>query len=294
MEQALRVTAERAVCLIGVESSIGGPNPGTALAAAHLRDAGIEAQLRAAGRDTHWLALLAPRIDLPRERALPHLFVELAGRVAGTIRARGMPVVLGGDHSCAIGTWRGVAAAAGQLPGLMWIDAHLDANTPASSRSGRMHGMPLAYLLGAGEDELAAAPVLDPRRCCVIGARSVERIEQGFLRRSGVRVFPMAEVARRGLAAVFAEALAIVRQGSLFGVSIDLDALDPGDAPGVGCPVAGGLALTPLLAALSNLNRCADFCALEVAEFDPMLDVAGRTEGCVAAILRAALCAQAR
>ncbi len=156
-----------------------------------------------------------------------------------------LPCVIGGDHSCAGGTWTGVARMLQGELGLVWIDAHMDSHTPATSHTGRLHGMPLAWLLGQGDDALygLSAGVVDPEHVALIGVRSYEPEEKERLDRLGVRVFHIEEVHRRGLDTVAAEALAIAARGtSGFGVSIDLDAVTPEEAPGVGTPVADGIA----------------------------------------------------
>jgi arginase len=205
-----------------------------------------------------------------------------------------LPLVLGGDHSCAIGTWKGIARALaprGPL-GLVWLDAHLDAHTPATTPSGMLHGMPVACLLGHGDPRLALdrRQALDPRRICMVGARSFEAEEAALLNRLGVRVFPMRELKRRGLGEVMEEALAIARDGAGgYGVSLDLDALDPRDAPGVGIAVRGGIRASELRRALARLGRDPALGALEIAEYNPYCDRNGVTARLVAEIIESLL-----
>lgn len=238
-----------------------------------------------------WDAILrAPRRDLPLE-AVVALGARLAREVERVLRAGHFPLVVGGDHSCAIGTWNGVRrvlAEQGPL-GLMWIDAHMDSHTFATTPSGQIHGMPLAALLGEGDAALAGtAPTLRPEHVCLIGVRSFEAGEAALLYRLGVRVFDMAEVRRRGLAAVFDEALAIVRRGTAgFGVSIDLDALDPAEAPGIGSPVPGGLGCVELATALTRLRDDPAFVAMEIVEYNPHRDHDQRTAGVAGALVDA-------
>jgi arginase len=193
-----------------------------------------------------------------------------------------LPVVIGGDHSCAIGTWKGIARALaprGPL-GLVWIDAHMDAHTPETSPSGMLHGMPLACLLGHGDPRLALEPAaaLDPGRLCLVGVRSFESGEASLLERLGVRVFRMREIERRGLAPVMAEALAIARNGSGgYGVSLDLDAIDPRDAPGVGTAVRHGIRAAELRELFGRLAQDPALDALEIAEYNPARDRGGAT-----------------
>jgi arginase len=194
------------------------------------------------------------------------------------------PLVIGGDHSCAIGTWSGVNAAVrerGTL-GLLWIDAHLDSHTPQTSHTGLIYGMPLAALLGYGDpaftDCAHPGPKLRPEHVCVLGARSYEPEERALLDRIGVRVIGMDEVRRLGQPAAFAQALAVVRRASAgYGITLDLDALDPRDAPGVGTPAVGGLRAGALIESLAAVGRCDRLVALEIAELNPGRDRAQRT-----------------
>ena len=208
----------------------------------------------------------------------------LADATAHSVHAGHVPVVIGGDHSCAIGTWSGVANALrpqGSL-GLVWIDAHLDSHTPQTSDSGAIHGMPLAALLGHGASSLTeirdAAPKLLPQHVVVIGARSYEPAERALLDQLGVRVIDAEEVARVGLRAVMADAIRMVTAGTTaFGVTLDLDAFDPGVAPGVGSPEPGGLTGQDMTQALAACARDARFVAFELVEYNPRHDKGGIT-----------------
>lgn len=204
---------------------------------------------------------------------------RLARQVRGLVVSGNRFVVLGGDHSCAIGTWSGARdALKGRGPlSLLWIDAHMDSHTPATSPSGNLHGMPLAGLLGFGPRALTGmtgpGPVLHPARVCLIGVRSYEEAERRLLAHLGVKVFFMDDVRRRGLAAVMDEAFALVSRGSAhFGVSVDLDALDPKEAPGVSLPVPGGLHAGELVETVQALAARRGFLGLEIAEFNPRHD----------------------
>jgi ornithine--oxo-acid transaminase len=263
-----------------------------------LRAGRLARSLRDSGVQVDWGAIVstdAPT-DTDATAAVSALCVRLAGEVGSAMREGCLPVVLGGDHTCAIGTWGAVRRnlhASGPL-GLIWIDAHLDSHLPHTTPSEALHGMPMACLLGHGDPRLAqlfgAAPVLDPAHVCLIGARSFEPDEAALLMQMGVRVFPMEEVRRRGLEAVFVEALGIVQTGTAgFGVSIDLDALDPEDAPGVGTPVAGGLRGAALVEVLRHLRGNPLLQAVEIAELNPVLDEDGLTAARVTTLLDAAL-----
>jgi arginase len=271
------------VRIVGVACGYGAPDPRCAEGPDALRRQGLVSRLQRAAVDAAWSATISKS---PGED--PYIAVaSVAGRLARSteeIAARGrFPVVLGGDHSCAIGTWKGIAratSARGPL-GLIWIDAHMDAHTPATTPSGKLHGMPLACLLGQGDPRLTAiagSARLDPRRVCLIGVRSFETGEAALLTRLGVRVFFMHEVRRRGLAAVMKEAVAIARgKDGCYGISLDLDAIDPRDAPGVGSPVPGGIRSRELWHALAACRRDPALAALEIVEYNPYRDRRGAT-----------------
>ncbi|MDP3421155.1 MAG: arginase [Thiobacillus sp.] len=286
--------APRSLIIIGAASGAGAPDPTTATGPAALRRAAVfhDTPLQ----HVAWDAILrVPRdaTDTPLH-AVAALGERLADEVASVLQAGHFPLVVGGDHSCAIGTWSGVhrALTARGPVGLIWIDAHMDSHTFATTPSGQINGMPLAALLGHGEPALTgidgAGATLLPAHVCLIGVRSYEAGEAALLQRIGVRVFDMADVRRRGLVAVFDEALAIVRQGTAgYGVSVDLDALDPGEAPGVGSPVPGGLSCAELAAALSRLRDDPAFVAMEIVEYNPRRDHDRVTAGAAGALVDA-------
>ncbi|MBI1285074.1 MAG: arginase [Thiobacillus sp.] len=269
----------RAIVVIGAASGAGAPDPSCGEGPVALRRS--RAFHGSPLRHVEWDAILrVPRAqrDTPLH-AVATLCARLADEVSGALRAGHFPLVVGGDHSCAIGTWSGVHhALAGKGPlGLIWIDAHMDSHTFATTPSGQIHGMPLACLLGHGDALLTSIEgpqaKLRPEHVCLIGVRSFEVGEAELLHRLGVRVFDMGEIRRRGLAEVFDEALAIVRRGTAgFGVSVDLDALDPGEEPGVGTPVPGGLRRDALADALSHLRGDPAFVAMEIVEYNPRRD----------------------
>jgi arginase len=215
---------------------------------------------------------------------------DLADEVALTLNERDFPLVIGGDHSVAIGTWSGVARAAGAPVGLLWIDAHLDSHTPETSYSGALHGMPLACLLGRGDKRLlgigAPGAQVDAAHAAVIGPRSFEPEEARLLQRLGVRVFVREELAERGLAECFAEAAAIVAGAPAgFGISLDLDVLDPDTAPGVGSPEPDGLPLRDLMSGIVVLAAKHGLLACEIVEYNPDRDRHGVTARLIAALI---------
>lgn len=202
--------------------------------------------------------------------------------------------VIGGDHSCAIGTWSGASDALrrwGPL-GLIWIDAHMDMHLPATTPSGAINGMPVAALLGQGAPEVTGLcrgrGAITPDHICLVGARSFEPEEIAFARRHDVRVIGMDEFARRGIANSCAEARAIAGSGTAgYGVSLDLDAFDPADAPGVGTPAPGGIRASEFLNAWADLTRSSLCVGVEIVEYNPFRDHAGRTARLISALVAA-------
>ncbi len=288
---------QRQIELIGAAWGLGGADPGCAEAPEVLAPLLAE-RLRRCGIGTVPGPMLrAAPSERRKQLAVSKLCGLLAGAVADSVRRGHLPCVLGGDHSCAGGTWTGVARALRRNPlGLVWIDAHMDAHTPDTSHTGRLHGMPLAWLLGQDDDPLygLAAGVLEPRHVALIGVRSFEPEEQARLAQLGVRVFMIDEVAQRGLDAVLAEALAIATAGTAaFGISIDLDVVTPDDAPAVGTPVAGGVPGATLARALEGIGGRDDLAAVELVEYSPRRDRGGRSARVAIEVLAAALCGSA-
>ena len=215
---------------------------------------------------------------------------DLANEVALTLRADEFPVVIGGDHSVAIGTWSGVARVLGEPFGLLWIDAHLDSHTPETSYSGAIHGMPLACLLGRGDKRLLNIGLngtqLSAAHTVVLGPRSYEPEEIEFLQRMGVRIIDSEEVLRRGFAPCLEEAIAIVSSAPAgFGVTLDLDAIDPQLAPGVGSPEPDGLVARDVLAAVRLISSLTGLKALEIVEYNPDRDRHGTTAGLISDLI---------
>jgi arginase len=195
---------------------------------------------------------------------------ELAVLVERSVRAGGMPVVLGGDHSIAMGTLAGLTKARNAAPGLVWIDAHSDINNPESSPSGNVHGMPLWFALQNG--------IAVRERTVQIGLRDVDETEKRLLRESGVRAFSMTDVDRLGMTRVMEEALAIAGadDGSIH-VSFDMDGIDPSEAPGTGTPVKGGLSYREAHLAMEMLHESGQLGSIEMVEINPILDTRNQT-----------------
>ncbi|MEO6022726.1 MAG: ornithine--oxo-acid transaminase [Burkholderiales bacterium] len=282
----------RDIQIIGAAWGIGAPDHGCVDGPSALQAAGLMKTLQAMQVEVSWLVTLSSSSgECNTLSAVSSLASRLAAETAQVVHSGAFPLVLGGDHSCGIGTWQGVHDAAPGPIGLLWIDAHLDSHTLETTQSNHLHGMPLACLLGHGAPELTRGrATLAPQHVCVVGARHFEPDEAALLTRLGVRVFAMAEIARRGLDPVLQEALAIVQSGTVgFGLTIDLDVVDPRDAPGVSTPAEGGIRGAEFVQALQALNRHPALLALEIAEYNPHRDVDGKTARLVQAMLAALL-----
>jgi len=209
----------------------------------------------------------------------------LSGKVREALSQGHLPLVLGGDHSVAVGTVGGVSnffRERGQEAGLIWLDAHADMNTPESSPSGNIHGMPLACILGNGPsplaDMLGYRPKVDPRNAVIVGLRDVDAAEKPQVRGSGIRAFTMRDIDERGLRSVMAEAIAIATRGTAgLHLSLDMDFCDPVDAPGVGTPVRGGVTYREAHLALEMICDSRHMVSMEVVEVNPVIDERNRT-----------------
>jgi arginase len=288
--------------LIGAASGWGAGFRETEAGPAALREWGLAEALRTAGIAAEWDAFVAAERswrDAPELRGraayglvLRHA-IAVANAVAATVARGRFPVVIGGDHAIEMGTWSGLARALGKAPlGVVWLDAHLDAHTIETTPSMNAHGMGVAVLLGHGQPEFLelAGGVLQPEHLCVIGARSYEPGELALLRRLGVRVIDMPEVAARGMTDVLTEAVAIATHGTAgFGFSIDLDGFDPEDAPGVGLREPGGLRAAPTVAALAAFAGHPALKAIEIVEYIPDFDPDHKTAELVRDLLVALL-----
>lgn len=200
--------------------------------------------------------------------------------------------VIGGDHSGAMGTWSGVTTGLDmhQQFGLIWVDAHMDAHTPDTSPSLSYHGMPLAHLLGYGDQPLrelgSTAAKLSPQHIALVGIRSFEPEEKAFLEHHGVRIFYQTEIKERGLEAVLKEAFSIVTTSTKgYGLSIDMDGFDPIDTPGTGTPEPGGIPIIDFLNLGKFLFKDPRMRCLELVEFDPTLDLDGKTQRAMISLL---------
>lgn len=236
-----------------------------------------------------WDDILYPPPSGRGDDALPavtQISEQLAELTAGHVSVHEPFLVFGGDHTSAIGAWSGAAhallAQGGRL-GLIWIDAHMDSHTPETTITHNLHGMPLADLLGAGNPSLThlldATPKLWPENVCLIGVRDYEPAELEFLQSRGVKIFYMEEVKQRGIETVFQEAILLVTQGTLaYGISLDLDGIDPADAPATGLPVCDGISGAELCQSFRMLHNDKRLLGLEITEFHPTLDQDHKTE----------------
>lgn len=236
----------------------------------------------------------------PHARYLPEI-AETCKRLATMVeKAAGegrFPVVLGGDHSAAVGTVSGVSRhyrKKNQKIGMIWVDAHADMNTPESSMSGNVHGMPLACIIGEGPRELTHifnyAPKVDPGKVVIVGLRNVDQLEKQHVRDSGIHVFTMRDIDERGMKAVMGDAIRFAMEGTAgFHVSFDMDSVDPQQAPGVGTPVPGGLTYREAHLAMEMAGDSGAVLSMEVVEVNPVLDIANRTADLAVQLIASAL-----
>jgi arginase len=195
---------------------------------------------------------------------------QLADIVAEIEGAGGFPIVLGGDHSIAMGTLAGVARVRGRAPGVIWVDAHGDINTPMTSPSGNMHGMPVHYAI--------QEHAVDPTRMVFIGLRDVDEGERTIIRELGVKAYTMSDIDRLGMSRVIEEAIAVAGDGprSLH-VSFDMDGIDPTEAPGVGTPVRGGISYREAHTLMEAVAASGTLGSMEITEINPILDRENQT-----------------
>ncbi len=208
---------------------------------------------------------------------------HICEQVVTSLKEGSFPIVIGGDHSIAMGTWAGVKKSLSHQDfGLIWIDAHMDAHTPKTTESGAIHGMPVASLLGYGDQRLirvgGVSPKIHPQNLVLMGVRSFEPAEQAFLQRLGVKIYYMEEIHKRGFQSLFEEARAtLLERVSAYGISLDIDAIDPIDAPGTGSPEPGGISADALISVFERIRQDSQLLALEIAEFNPQRDQDNRT-----------------
>ncbi len=216
---------------------------------------------------------------------------RVAQQVEGARNDGLVPLVLGGDHSIAMGTLSGLAASGSG--GVLWLDAHGDLNTPVTTPSGNVHGMPLAAVLGICGDAFARdglrLPAVDPERVALVGVRSLDPGEQALVRDLGVAVYTISDIDRRGVESVLEEALGRIAGGSFVHVSVDLDVVDPEVAPGVGNPVRGGLSYREAHLALELVAEAGILDSIELVEVNPIRDHENTTAGLAVELAASAL-----
>jgi arginase len=289
------------VAVIGAALDLGAGRRGVDMGPSAIRYAELDARIRSLGRDCADLgnvqtavAEAAPVGDA-RTRYLREI-MKACERVAEHVRlARAggrLPLVLGGDHSVALGTLGGLADGTGP-GGVLWIDAHGDLNRPETSPSGNVHGMVLAAAMGLGGPAFADSgiriPSVDPSRVALVGVRSLDEGERGLLRDLNATVFTMSDVDRLGIEHAITESLAKIAGDGFVHVSLDMDALDPDVAPGVGTPVRGGLSYREAHLAMELVSESGLMGSLEVVEVNPILDRQNETAKLAVELVASAL-----
>jgi len=268
------------VDIVGVPMDLGASRRGVDMGPSAVRYAKLHDKLEALGIESivdHGNLQVPIRESAALEDAKAKYFnviEEVCGRLAAvveqSVRDGGLPIVLGGDHSIAMGTLAGLTRARGAAPGLVWIDAHADINNPDSSSSGNVHGMPLWFALKHGYAVNG--------QTVQIGLRDVDRGEKRLLRELGVKAFSMTDVDKLGAMRVMEEALAIAgSDGRPIHVSFDMDGIDPSEAPGTGTPVKGGLSYREAHLVMEMLHESGQLGSIEMVEINPILDHRNQT-----------------
>ena len=277
--------ADSAIAIIGAALDLGAGRRGVDMGPSAIRYAGLEERLASLGYDcADWGNVGTPVAEAtasgdPRARFLAEIRSTCEGvarRVGDAVAQGRLPIVLGGDHSIALGTLGGLAAAAGGPGAALWIDAHGDLNTPQTTPSGNVHGMPLAAALGHGgegfESDAWPLPALDSARTTLIGVRSLDDGERALLGALDLAVHTMSEIDRRGIEPLVADALGRAAGAAFVHVSLDMDALDPEVAPGVGTAVRGGLSYREAHLAMELVAESGLLGSFEIVEVNPILD----------------------
>jgi arginase len=275
---------DRRLAIIGAALDLGAGRRGVDMGPSAIRYAGIDDRLAALGLSiSDWgnvevaVAEAAEQGD-PKARFLSEIkeaCERIARRVAHASREGFVPVVMGGDHSVAIGTLGGLASVHG-AGGVLWLDAHGDLNIPETSPSGNVHGMPLGAALGLAPDAFGSEawplPALDPQHVALVGIRSLDDGERELVNELGIAVYTMTDLDRRGVEPVVREALERVSGAPFAHISLDMDVVDPEAAPGVGTPVRGGLSYREAHLAMELVAEWGEFASFEVVEVNPILD----------------------
>jgi arginase len=295
-----------AVTIIGVPSDLGANMRGANIGPSAIRIAGLHEKLKMLGCSIEERGDIAVplremlskvEVDNKYKTAIVDICAKLSDEVYQALKSGRKPIVLGGDHSIGMGTITGVSRFtkdSGGALGLIWIDAHADMNTPDSTHTGNIHGMPLSVLLGRGYPELVGlggfSPKIRPQNVALIGIRTLDSDEKELCRKSGVRYFTMREIDERGMHAVMKEAIAVVTNGTTgFHVSFDLDGIDPIYAPGVSTPVTGGISYREAHLILEMMADTKKLLSMEFVELNPMCDVEHKSAGLVVDLIQSAL-----
>jgi arginase len=280
--------------IIGVPMDLGQSRRGVDMGPSALRVAGLQTRLKSLGHTVEDIGNVNVRQpeELPygEKRAkylneISETCRELAEMTEKALKEGYFPLVLGGDHSIAVGSFSGVSnffRGQSKRVGYLWLDAHGDMNTPESSPSGNIHGMPLAAIIGYGAPELVELlgykPKVEPRNVVLVGVRDLDPKERRLIKDSGVHVFTMRDIDERGMRDVMAEALRFVSDDTDgVAVSLDLDFVDPDDAPGVGTPVRGGATYREAHLALEMIADSEAMVSLEIVEINPVIDLHNKT-----------------
>ncbi|MBI3273302.1 MAG: arginase [Planctomycetes bacterium] len=287
--------------IIGVPVDLGAGRRGVDMGPSAIRYAQLQEKLRSLGHevdDAGDMEVAIPETQAVRDsklRYLPEIVAfsrVCADAVEKALREGCFPLVLGGDHSIAVGTLWGVTRVKRDC-GVLWFDAHGDFNTAETTPSGNIHGMSFASSLGMGAPELTQNPLpasrLSPRRCVLIGARSLDPGEQRLLRASGVHVYTMHEVDKYGMKDVVGRALDEMRGADGVHLSFDMDVVDPREAPGVGTPVRGGITFREAHLAMELVAEARVVTSMEMAEVNPILDHQNQTAELAAHLMASAL-----
>ena len=286
---------------IGVPMDLGADRRGVDFGASAIRYAGLSEQLRRLGHSVHDIGnLVVPQPEsqpigsshLKYLEPIVQVAEDLAQQVTNALRANEFPLILGGDHSIALGSISGVANVHREV-GIIWVDAHADFNTEETTPSGNIHGMVLAALAGLGNPLLTHvggwAPKLDPNNIVVIGARDLDPGEQKLLRTHHVHVFTMSDIDRFGISEVLRRAIAIAGQHHAIHLSLDMDSLDPREAPGVGTPVRGGLSYREAHLAMEMISDSQHLVSMDVVEVNSILDQENATARLAVELILSAL-----
>lgn len=306
MATAKEAKRPSSVEIIGVPLDLGANIRGANMGPAAIRIAGLQKKLEEIGCEYHDIGDLPVPVRetlTPEQKEDKHLKIiaELCTRLAEctqrSLEKGRLPITIGGDHSLAIGSISGIAnyhQKKEESLGVIWFDAHADINTPQSSPSGNIHGMPLATLLGNGHPDLTAignsGPKVNPAHCVLVGIRSIDGAERNICKESGVRYYTMREIDERGMHTVMQEAIAIASKatGGIH-VSFDLDGVDPGAAPGVSTPVTGGLSYREAHLALEMIADTRSLRGVDMVELNPSTDINHKTANLAVELIQSAL-----